>query len=278
MSVADIILTNMGGMPQSPDPVATPLPAPNPVLMALETRAPLETVAGLIASPLLRGAPKGDGHPVIVVPPFGAADEFTFILRWFLRRQGFEVFPWGAAEVLGLHRLVKVAVARLREVRSQSGQKVSLVGHSLGGIYAREVARFAPELTRSVITLGTPINDVKANSVWPMFEATSGTKIKAIDPDYAAQMPVAPPVPTTSLFSKSDGVVNWRSSLDHTPGQVENIEVVSSHCGLPSNPMTLYLVAHRLAQPEDEWAPFAPKGRERLVFRPPIDLAGKRRS
>ena len=235
--------------------------------MALETRAPLETLAGVIASPLLRKAPRGDGHPVIVVPPFGAADEFTFILRWFLRRQGFEVFPWGAAEVLGLHRLVKVAVARLHEVRAESGQKVSLVGHSLGGIYAREVARFAPEDTRSVITLGTPINDFKANSVWPMFEAISGTRIKAIDADYAAQMHVAPPVPTTSIFSKSDGVVNWRSSIDHTDGDVENLEVVSSHIGLPSNPMSLYLVAHRLAQPENDWAPFVPQGRERLIFR-----------
>lgn len=242
--------------------------APNPALMALESRVPFETLAGLIASPLLGSAPRGDGHPVIVVPPFGAADEFTFILRWFLRRQGFEVFPWGAAEVLGLHRLVKVAVARLHEVRAQSGQKVSLVGHSQGGIYAREVARFAPEDTRSVVTLDTPINDFKANSVWPMFEATSGTRIKAIDPEYAAQMPIAPPVPTTSIFSKSDGVVNWRSSIDHTDGDVENLEVVSSHVGLPSNPMTLYLVAHRLAQPDGEWTPFTPRGRERLVFRP----------
>ena len=243
------------------------LPAPNPLMMALEGRAAIETVAGLIASPLLSGAPKGDGHPVIVVPPFGAADEFTFILRWFLRRQGFQVFPWGAAEVLGLHRLVKVAVARLHEVRAESGQKVSLVGHSLGGVYAREVARFAPEDTRSVITLGTPINDFKANLVWPMFEATSGTKVKSLPAEYAANMKKAPPVPTTSIFSRSDGVVNWRSSIDHSEGDVENLEVVGSHIGLPSNPMALYLVAHRLAQPAENWMPFVPRGREKLVFR-----------
>ncbi len=246
--------------------VESPTPAPNPLLLVLEGRAPIEAAAGLLATPLLRRARKGDGHPVIVLPPFGAADEFTLVLRRFLRRQGFMVHRWGDPEVLGLHRLVNVAVGRLREVRARDDRTVSLVGHSLGGVYAREVARFAPEDVRGVVTLGSPIDDLKANYVWPMFEATSGTRVRSLPDDFVARMREAPPVPTTSIYSRSDGVVNWRSCLDHTPGDVENVEVVSSHIGLPTNPLALHVVADRLAQPEGAWRPFRPEGAVRRLF------------
>lgn len=243
--------------------------------MALEGRAPVEGALGLLSRPLLRRLPNGDGHPVIVLPPFGAADQFTAGLRSFLAKQGFDVHPWGHPEVLGLHRLVHVAAERLKEVCHDRGEPATLIGHSLGGVYAREVARFIPDHVRFVVTLGSPINDLKANHVWPMFEAASGTRVSSLPQDFAARMAEAPPVPTTSIFSKSDGVVSWRSCIDRTPGQVENVEVVGSHIGLPGNPWAMYVVGDRLAQPADSWQPFHRPGVARSVFPPlPAKLRG----
>ncbi len=240
--------------------------APNPLLMVFEARAAVEGALGLASTPILRRAPRGDGHPVVVLPPFGAADQFTFGLRRFLRGQDYQVYPWGHPEVLGLHRLVHVAAARVKEVHAETGRRVTLIGHSLGGVYAREVARFTPESCRAVVTMGSPVNDLKANHVWPMFEAASGTRISSISPEYAEVMGEAPGVPTTSIFSKTDGVVSWRSCIDHSEGDVENIEVVSSHIGLPGNPWALYIVADRLAQPEGEWEPFHRPGVRHSLF------------
>ena len=244
------------------------LQAPNPLLMAFEARAAIETVAGLLAAPILRRIPKGDGHPIVVLPPFGAADQFTSGLRRFLSGRDYDVHPWGHPEVLGLHRLVHVAADRVQEVRQNRQEPVTLIGHSLGGVYAREVARYIPDDVRSVITLGSPINDLKANHVWPMFEAASGTRVASLPPDFAARMAEAPPVPTTSVFSKTDGVVAWRSCIDHSDGEVENVEVVGSHIGLPSNPWAIYVVGDRLAQPAGEWQPFHRPGVARPSFPP----------
>lgn len=241
--------------------------APNPILIAFEGRAPVEGLLGLLATPLLRRAPRGDGHPVVVLPPFGAADQFTSGMRRFLRGRGYRVHPWGHPEILGLHRLVHVAAERVRQVRAESGERVSLIGHSLGGVYAREVARFTPDDVRSVITMGSPIGDLKANYVWPMFEATSGTRVSSLPSEFAARMAEAPPVPTTSIYSRTDGVVAWQSCIDHSPGQVENIEVPSSHIGLPSNPWALNVVADRLAQADGAWRPFERIGMRRHLYR-----------
>ena len=242
--------------------------------MALEGRAVVEGALGLLSAPLLRRVPKGDGHPIIVLPPFGAADQFTSALRAFLGDRGYNVHPWGHPEVLGLHRLVHVAAERVQEVSESSGEPVTLIGHSLGGVYAREVARFQPDVVRYVVTLGSPINDLKANHVWPMFEAASGTRVSSLPDDFAVRMAEAPPVPTTSIFSKTDGVVSWRSCIDRTEGQVENVEVVGSHIGLPSNPWAIYVVGDRLAQPADEWRPFHRAGGRRIGFPPGPRKAG----
>lgn len=240
--------------------------APNPLLIALEGRAAIEGAVGFLSTPLLRRAPKGDGHPIIVLPPFGAADQFTSSLRSFLDDRGYEVHPWGHPEVLGLHRLVHVAAERVQEVRAKAEQPVTLIGHSLGGVYAREVARFIPDDVRFVITLGSPINDLKANHVWPMFEAASGTRVSSLPDEFAARMATAPSVPTTSIFSKTDGVVAWRSCIDHSGGQVENVQVVSSHIGLPGNPWAMFVVADRLAQTAEDWQPFHRPGVRHPLF------------
>jgi pimeloyl-ACP methyl ester carboxylesterase len=238
-----------------------------PLLLALEARAVGAPLLALAASPVLARAPKGDGHPVVVIPPFGAADQFTVGLRRFIKSRGYDVQIWGRSEILGLHRLVTVAIARVHEVRKATGKRVSLVGHSLGGVYAREVARHIPDEIRCVVTLGSPSQDLKANYVWPMFEMATGTKVGSIPDEFVQQMRAAPPVPTTSIYSRSDAVVAWKSVVDRSPGQVENVEVPGSHIGLPFNPWALYVVADRLAQPDGEWKMFDRSGLRSMMFR-----------
>jgi pimeloyl-ACP methyl ester carboxylesterase len=241
---------------------------PNPLLMLAEARAVVEAATLLPAAPLLLTAPKGDGHHVIVIPPFGAGDTFATVLRAYLGTRGYVAHKWARREILGLHQLMTVAVSRLREVYTEAGGKVSLVGHSLGGIYAREIARSAPEMVRSVITVGSPFaGDMKANYVWPMYESMTGTRVDSIPTSFLQQMNEPPPVPSTAMFSRTDGVASWWCCVDDHHPRSENIEVPGSHIGLLHNPRVLYVIADRLAQPEGEWQPFQRTGLRRLLYR-----------
>jgi pimeloyl-ACP methyl ester carboxylesterase len=251
--------------------VAAPRPDRNPGLLTLlaEARAPFEAAALIPAWPALGRAPRGDGHHVVVIPPFGVGDGFTTVLRAYLARQGHVVHKWGKPEILAFHRLHTVALRRLSEVTDRAGAPVSLVGHSLGGIYAREVARASPEHVRRVVTVGSPFaGDLRANVVWPMYEAVTGTRIRSIPPEVLAQLNDPLPMPSTAIYSRTDGVVSWRSCLDVEAEHNENVEVPGSHVGLLHNPAVLYVIADRLAQPAGTQVPFDPEGWRRLLARP----------
>jgi pimeloyl-ACP methyl ester carboxylesterase len=245
-----------------------PAKSPGVAYLMAEARAPFEAATLLPAMPMLLRAPRGDGHHVVAIPPFGTGDAFTTVLRTYLRRLGYVVHPWGQAEILALHRLHTVAVTRLREVAAEAGEPISLIGHSLGGIYAREVARVAPEHVRRVVTLGSPFGgDLKSNVVWPMYESVTGTRIKSIPRSVLAQMNEPLPVPSTAIYSRTDGVVAWFSCIDEEAPEAENIAVPSSHVGLLHNPAALYVVADRLAQPPGSHTPFQPPAWLRLFVR-----------
>ena len=250
-------------------PAESKPPRVNVALLAAEARAPFEAAALVPSLPfLLRSAPRGDGHDVVVIPPFGVGDVFTATLRLYLERLGYHCHRWRLREILAIHRLSTAAMERLAQISKRGSGKLTLVGHSLGGIYAREIARHAPELVRSVITVGSPFaGDLKSNFVWPMYEAVTGTRIANLPPDFLAHMNENPPVPTTAIYSRSDGVASWQSCIEPTGPQAENIEVQGSHIGLLHNPMVLYVIADRLAQPLDDWKPFARDGWRAAVYR-----------
>ena len=224
-----------------------------------EARAPIEAAALLPALPLLLRAPRGDGHHVVAIPPFGAGDGFTMVLRRYLSQLGYQVHPWSRSEILALHRLSGVAVKRMEEVAKVAGGPVSMIGHSLGGIYAREIARAAPQHVRRVITLGSPFGgDLKSNVVWPMYESITGTRIDGIPSEVLERMNQPLPVPSTAIYSRSDGVVAWHSCIDEEAPSSENVKVPGSHIGLLHNPAALYVVADRLAQAPGTHEPFRP--------------------
>jgi len=243
------------------------LRAPNAWLMMLEGRAPWEFAALLAASPWLRKLPKGDGHPVIVFPGLGANDFTTQPLRRFLDELGYVTHPWGHGFNFGPREgVLEHCTAEIKRLFRDHARPVSLIGWSLGGIYARELAKELPDHVRSVITLGTPFSGhPRATNAWRFFELVSGQRVQ--DHELLEEIRRTPPVPTTSIYSKTDGVVAWRCSVMAPSPTSENIEVHASHCGMGMNPLALYAVADRLAQAEGQWKPFDPHGARRWFYR-----------
>jgi alpha/beta hydrolase fold len=248
-------------------------PPPNAMLLALEGRAPWEFGATLASWPLLRMAgklPKGDGHAVIVFPGLSAGDLSTKPLRGFLSDLGYEVQGWHQGLNFGPRKgVLNVALEQLRAAYAKSGRKVTLIGWSLGGIYARELAKLEPQMVRSVVTLGTPFSgSPKSTNAWRLYELLSGGE--ADKHSEHGPLHEAPPVPFTSIYSRSDGVVAWPCSIQapsETNPHIENIEVVASHFGIGLNPTAWFALANRLAQAEGTWQPFATQGARKLFFK-----------
>jgi pimeloyl-ACP methyl ester carboxylesterase len=227
----------------------------------------METASLLAAMPFLLRLPRGDGHAVLVFPGMGGNDLTTLPLRTVLSALGHRTHAWGQGANRGPRRGVLDRCSQdVRRLAEESGGKVSLVGWSLGGIYAREMAKLHPSLVRTVITLGTPFaGHPRSTNAWRIYEWLTGAK--AENPRLLARIRKPPPVPTTSIYSRSDGIVAWPCSLNEPSELAENIEVRASHVGMGTNPLALYAVADRLRQPDGRWQPFDAGGARRWFFR-----------
>jgi len=229
---------------------------PSALLLALEGRAMFEYAAFAMAWPLLRRAPRGDGHPVMVLPGLGVGDNTTWPLRAFLEHLGYAVHPWEQGANFGPRdHTVRKLVDRVRAIEKQHAQPVTLVGWSLGGAMASALALRMPERVRQVVTLGSPLTGhPRGTNVWRLFEIVSG--FRADDERLMSLLDDEPSVPTTAIMSKTDGIVNWRMSLAPDARRCENIEVSATHLGMGANPAVLWAIADRLAQARGQWRPF----------------------
>ena len=252
---------------------AETLRPPSKALMFLEGRAIHELGAFLGALPLLSLAPRGDGHPVLVLPGLVASDSSTRPLRSFLKSRGYAVSGWRQGRNLGLREGVQHAMVDLvHELSDIHGRKISLVGWSLGGLYARQLAKMMPDRIRAVITLGSPFaGDPRATNAWRVYELASGHSADHDHDDvrFGGPLSQTPPVPTTAIFSRTDGICAWQGCMETPSTQSENIEVESSHCGMGHHPAAVYAVADRLAQPEGTWAPFDRSGWRSMLYPDP---------
>ena len=258
--------------PGPPPPAAAAgerLQPPGALLLLLEGRAPVEYAALVAAMPWLHRLPPGDGHPVLVFPGLGASDFSTAPLRHCLRRLGYTPYAWGQGFNFG-PRSSAMAASREKivQLHERHRTKPSLVGWSLGGIYARELAKDLPEHVRCVITLGTPFaGHPRATNAWRFYELVSGHGT-AHDDELLAQLRAVPPVPTTSIYSKSDGIVAWRCCLNDADAPLaENVEVQASHVGMGLNPLALAAIADRLAQDPARWQRFDARAAWQRVWR-----------
>ena len=242
---------------------------PLPLLLVEGQRALLEGLTLRPSAGLLRRASKGDGHPVLVLPGFTAGDGSTRALRRYLSQLGYGAHPWLQGRNLGLRGdLAERLSERVVELNERYGRRLSLVGWSLGGIYARELAKRLPDRIRHVVTLGSPFADAgRASNASRLYALFAGRPPDHDQSEFLDSLRQPPGSPSTSIYTRSDGVVHWRACLEPDTDHTENIEVPGSHCGLGVNPLVLYLVADRLAQPEGAWRPFDRTGWRRIVYR-----------
>src|SRR5688500_13478517 len=205
-------------------------------------RAAGEFASFFLARRRLLGLPKGDGRPVLVMPGLAGGDGSTLALRRLLRGLGYHVHAWRLGRNWGpTDRIIDGLGERTRGLLEQHGQPLTLIGHSLGGVYAREIARAAPDAVRHVITLGSPMvrPPGRKSAAAPLFQALSplhSDRAKDVDP---ARMTEPLPVPLTAIFTRSDGVVPWSSCTVDPATQTECIEVKGSHSGLIHNPAAI---------------------------------------
>lgn len=255
------------------DSATRPRP-PHRLLSLAEGRAVFELGAFYAAQGLLTQLPKGDGHTVVALPGFLASNGSTAPLRGLLRDLGYDAHGWDSGRNLRVSgSLIAKLEKQLLGLADASGRAVSLVGWSLGGTIARELAKLQPEAVRFVVTLGSPIAQDRSHArSRKLFELFNSDDALPTGRGVFETLDEAPPVPTTSIFSKTDGVVHWRGSVqaaDKVPAgsPAENIIVHASHCGLGVNPSVMVAIADRLAQPEGQWQPFQPKWHQKLWFR-----------
>ncbi len=236
---------------------------PSPLLLALEVRAALEFCSVVPSWPALMASPIGDGHPVVVLPGLSTSDASTLALRGYLHNLGYKVTGWNQSYNFGMRAgVLERAKQHVLEEAEAYGEQVSILGWSLGGILAREIAKLIPEHVRGVITMGSPFAGTRSSTnAYKVYELTSERSVYADMEEY--DLPTPPPVPTTSIFSRTDGIVSWRASIQAPHAlnpQTENIEVLASHLGLPVNPSVWWALADRLAQPIGQWKKFNPTG------------------
>lgn len=244
-------------------------------------RVLLEITSLAYAWPWLGAAPRGDGHPVLVLPGFTAGDDSTALLRQFLSRLGYRPLPWTLGQNTGSFDLQERLIHHFHKLSEECDQKISLVGQSLGGVFARELARQFSDAVRLVITLGSPFASAGPESTNPLvgrlFQYVSGMNREEMRAQMLNGVAEAPPVPSTAVYSRADGVVHWSACVEYPGDQAESVEVHGSHSGMALNPLVFHVVADRLSQREGAWRPFERTRGCRALLYPQPAPAGIRR-
>ncbi|MGY1914025.1 esterase/lipase family protein [Blastococcus sp. SYSU DS0973] len=228
-------------------------------LLALTEPARALVSAGALAAglPLLRLAPRGEPHPVVVLPGWLASDASTRTLRAWLGRLGYPTVGWDLGRNHGPRPGVVDGVrALVQRLADEHGGPVSIVGQSLGGIFARRLAQRSPRLVRQVVSLGSPFAGVPMRprrGAGPDGMVGQFRRLRAVEEVRPAP---ALPVPSTSVYSRWDGVVDWRTCLQEEGPHSENVAVHASHLGMGVDPAVLWIIADRMAQPRGAWRPF----------------------
>jgi pimeloyl-ACP methyl ester carboxylesterase len=228
-------------------------------LLATEPLRALAEFARLQLAPP-PGAP-GDGHPVLIFPGLASDGRPIAPLRQYCSRLGYAAQDWGRGINIGptgdINAWLQALVHEMRSRLAVQEEPVTLIGWSLGGLYAREIAKLPDLRVRQVITLGTPFNSSvgETHAAW-LYRVLNGRRPE-LDPLLQQRLLEPPPVPTTSIYSRSDGVVAWQACCHAAPRpQLQDVEVQGSHLGMGWNPEVLHVVADRLAQPAHDWRPY----------------------
>jgi dienelactone hydrolase len=249
----------------SPDEVSAPS-------IGLLLSEPVRGLASFATRPLagswLSSAPRGDGHGVLVLPGLLASDVSTAVLRRFLRRLGYDAAGWDLGRNRGpTDQVVEELPKVLSALAKRTGRPVSLIGWSLGGIYARELARRDPAQVRLVITLGSPfaLTDPRQSHADGAYQRRAHLHATGRLPT-PEQMAQPLTVPSTAVYSRRDGIVSWQACIAPETSLHENVEVRCGHLGFGTDPATLWLIADRLSVPVEQRQRFRPPPALRQVY------------
>lgn len=189
---------------------------------------------------------------IVTLPGFFGGDMTMACVRKYLSSIGHTCYGWEQGRNWGFHDHVEDSFETyLEQLVEQHGKPARLIGHSLGGIYSREMAKRRPDLVCQVITLGTPFNhpeqdDVVASWIRVIYEVING-ELSGNEKEIVDQIRMPPACPTHCFYSKGDGIVKYNICLqDDPPHNVENVEVFGSHAGMGHNPLILYLIGNRI--------------------------------
>lgn len=249
---AAVALTSLGiGMDYvhgTPDPYTDPQAAQTYNIPAQECAATIQTY-------FETDAPRTqtqNAEPVLVIPGFATNDRYMSSLHDAIRTAGHATYGWGQGLNFGMDTAQAQQLGeRLQQIYAENGhQKVSIVGYSLGGIYARELARLYPNMVESVVTLGSPIGmkDKRLSDIYRAFHSDVPA-----DTDIAKALLQPPPVPTSSLYALADDMVSWDQSLNPPSPLAENLPITPGHLRMPFDAATARLVVDRLAEPANNW-------------------------
>lgn len=203
----------------------------------------------------------GDGHPILVLPGFLASDTSTSYLRKYLDDIGYVSYGWKLGRNSGKEDFLYDLEDTLSEIYEKHGEKVSIIGWSLGGVYARQLSKMQTSMVRQVITLASPFRGIsEANNVaWIYNLITGGKRVADVNHELIADLPKPAPVPTTCIYSKQDGVVPWEYCMEEQEDSIhQNIEVRGSHLGMANNPSVLKIITNRLQYKRETWEYFYP--------------------
>lgn len=219
--------------------------------LAREALAVIRRSAEILDAAQLRALPAGDGHPVLLLPAFLHGESSIRPMQGLLQQLGYAAAGWGCGINLGPTTQVMEQLARrIRSVHLRSGRRVSLVGHSMGGIFAREFAKRQPDDVRAVVTICSPFRPPLSTHVEPLFRLTAFMHA----PDVADLWPRLgdpPPVPTLAIYSREDGIVDWRCCTEADPDDDHRTaEIRGCHSTAASNAEVIRLIAGFLAEPE----------------------------
>lgn len=201
---------------------------------------------------------EGDGHPVLVLPGFMASDFSTILLRKLLKELGYSPYGWRLGRNYAKEDYIQTLENRVSDLSQSYGKSVSLIGWSLGGVYARQIAKSRPDSIRQIITLASPFKGITKpnNAKWMYDILTRGKGTAAVDKDLIADIPNAAPVPTTAIYSKEDGVVPWSVCMEEESHIYQNVQVRGSHLGLAVNPAVIQIITDRLKYDRSNWERF----------------------
>ncbi|MEM9820949.1 MAG: alpha/beta hydrolase [Bacteroidota bacterium] len=198
----------------------------------------------------------GDGHPVLVIPGFMASPTSTRRLRLFLQKIGYHPYDWGLGRNYAKVEDLQILEQSIDKIYEKHQGQLTLIGWSLGGVYARELAKLKSEKIRQVITMAAPFAGINQpnNAQWLYRLISRYWSYNELDQEWIARLPEPAPVPSTALYSKKDGIVPWQVCMEQAEDKLhQNIEVSSSHMGMGFDPLVWTIIADRLSYQKGNW-------------------------